>query len=84
MNNKTEEIKLDLHSMGGIPQAVSSCQYVAVVQEDASAPEINLLGETVVIKVPRLVQVFFSFLFCSFFLGESENYTQASLYVECV
>jgi hypothetical protein len=85
MNNKTEEIKLDLHSMGGIPQAVSSCQYVAVVQEDASAPEINLLGETVVIKVPRLVQVFFSFLFCSFlFLGESENYTQASLHVECV
>jgi hypothetical protein len=66
MNNKIEEIKLDLHSMGGIPQAVSSCQYVAVVQENASAPEINF-GETVVIKVPRLVKVFFSLLFCSFF-----------------
>lgn len=76
--NKTEEIKVDLHLIGAdIPQAVRSCQYEAVVQEDASTPEINL-GETVVIKVPRIWSVFFVFLFSSFF-REKVQITKASL-----
>ncbi len=59
-----------LHFVDGIPQAMGSCQHVAVIQENALAPEVNF-GRTAVIKVSRVRKR--SFFVRFFRMGESES-----------